>query len=142
MAFTNSNGKTQSSLSDINITPLVDVMMVLLVIFMLTAPVLQTGIHVKLPKTHTEHHITKARLVLTITHSQEIYLGSTPINLSQLPQLLNKPNENPSNEIVYLRADERVPFGVIATVMDAVKQAGVSNISIVTEPIQNSPAAK
>ncbi len=142
MAFTNSSGKTQSSLSDINITPLVDVVLVLLIIFMLTAPVLQTGIQVKLPRTHAVHQITKARLVLTITRDQEVYLGSNPVNLSQLPQLLHKPNVNPANEIVYLRADERVPFGAIASVMDAVKQAGISNISIVTHPIQNPPAAK
>ena len=142
MAFTSSNGRTQSSLSDINITPLVDVVLVLLIIFMLTAPVLQSGIHVKLPQTKTVHQITKAQLVLTITKDQEVYLGDKPINLSQLPQLLHKPNVNPANEVVYLRADERVPFGAFATVMSAVKQAGVANISIVTQPIQKSPAAK
>ncbi|MCL5263072.1 MAG: biopolymer transporter ExbD [Acidobacteria bacterium] len=142
MAFTSNNGKTQSSLSDINITPLVDVVLVLLIIFMLTAPVLQSGIQVKLPQTRTVHQITKARLVLTITRDQEVYLGDTPINLSQLPQLLHPANVDPSTEVVYLRADERVPFGAFATVMDAVKQAGISNISIVTQPIQNTPAAK
>lgn len=142
MAFTSSNGRTQGSLSDINITPLVDVVLVLLIIFMLTAPVLQSGIHVKLPHTKTVHQITKAQLVLTITKDQEVYLGDKPINLSQLPQLLRKPNVNPADEVVYLRADERVPFGAFATVMSAVKQAGISNISIVTQPIQKSPAAK
>ena len=142
MAFTSSNGRTKTSLSDINITPLVDVVLVLLIIFMLTAPVLQSGIQVKLPHTRTVHQITKARMVLTITRDQEVYLGDTPINLSQLPELLHKPNVNPSNEVVYLRADERVPFGAFATVMDAVKRAGISNISIVTQPIQKTPAAK
>lgn len=141
MAFTSNTGKTQSSLSDINITPMVDVVLVLLIIFMLTAPVLQSGIQVKLPHTRTVHQITQARLVLTITHDQEVYLGDKPVNLSQLPQLLHQPNVDPANEIVYLRADERVPFGAFASVMDAVKQAGISNISIVTQPVQNPPAA-
>lgn len=136
MAFTSSNGRTQTSLSDINITPLVDVVLVLLVIFMLTAPVLQSGIQVKLPQTKTVHAITQPRMVLTITKDQEVYLGDKPINLADLPALLNKPGVDPADEIVYLRADERVPFGAFASVMDAVKQAGVSNISIVTQPIQ------
>lgn len=136
MAFTSSNGRTQSSLSEINITPLVDVVLVLLVIFMLTAPVLQSGIQVKLPQTKTVDVVTQPRMVLTITKDQEVYLGDKPINLANLPALLNKPGVNPADEIVYLRADERVPFGAFASVMDAVKQAGVSNISIVTQPIQ------
>jgi biopolymer transport protein ExbD/biopolymer transport protein TolR len=115
---------------------------VLLIIFMLTAPVLQSGIHVKLPQTKTVRQITKAQVVLTITRDQEVYLGSKPVNLAQLPQLLIKPGVSPANEVVYLRADERVPFGAFASVMDAVKQAGISNISIVTQPIQKTPAAK
>ena len=117
-------------------------MLVLLIIFMLTAPVLQSGIQVKLPHTRTVHQITKARMVLTITRDQEVYLGNKPINLSQLPELLHKPNVNPANEVIYLRADERVPFGAFATVMDVVKRAGIANISIVTKPIQKTPAAQ
>jgi biopolymer transport protein TolR len=141
VAFTSNNGRTQSSQSDINITPLVDVVLVLLVIFMLTAPVLQSGIQVKVPQTKTVHEVTQPRMVLTITKSQEVYLGDKPVNLADLPTLLRKPGVDPATEVIYLRADERVPFGAFASVMDAVKQAGISNISIVTQPIQNSPAA-
>lgn len=142
MAFTASNGATRTSLSEINITPLVDVVMVLLIIFMLTAPVLQSGIEVKVPHTKTVQAITQQHLVLTINKSQEVFLGNKPVNLANLPTLLNKPGVSPENQIVYVEADERVPFGAFAAVMDAVKQAGITHISIVTEPIQKGAQAR
>lgn len=142
MAFTSRSGHTQTSLAEINITPLVDVVLVLLVIFMLTAPVLQSGIEVAVPKTKTVKEITQQRMVVTIDKEQRVYLGDKPVNLADLPTLLHKPNANPAQQVIYLRADERVPFGAFASVMDAVKQAGITNISIVTQPIQNGPAAK
>ena len=136
MAFTSSNGRTQSSLADINITPLVDVVLVLLVIFMITAPVLQSGIEVAVPKTRTVREITEQRLVVTIDRDSGIFLGDTPVNIHELPQKLHQGNTDPSKQVIYLRADERVPFGAFATVMDAVKQAGITNISIVTQPLE------
>jgi biopolymer transport protein ExbD/biopolymer transport protein TolR len=135
VAFTTSSGQTRTSLSEINITPLVDVVLVLLVIFMVTAPVLQSGIDVAVPKTKTVREITQQRLVLTIDRNQNVFLGDKPVNLDQLPELLHSPAANPSDQIIYLRADERVPFGAFASVMDAVKQAGITKISIVTQPI-------
>lgn len=142
MAFTSRSGHTQTSLAEINITPLVDVVLVLLVIFMLTAPVLQSGIEVAVPKTKTVKEITQQRMVVTIDKQQRVFLGDKPVNLADLPTLLRKPNSNQVQQVIYLRADERVPFGAFASVMDAVKQAGITNISIVTQPIQNGPAAK
>ena len=135
MAFTTSGGQTKSSLAEINITPLVDVVLVLLVIFMITAPVLQSGIEVSVPKTRTVREITEQRLVLTIDRDQGIFLGDTPVNIHDLPQRLHQGNTDPAKQIIYLRADERVPFGAFASVMDAVKQAGITNISIVTQPL-------
>ncbi len=135
MAFTTSSGQTRSSLADINITPLVDVVLVLLVIFMITAPVLQSGIEVSVPKTRTVKEITEQRLVLTIDRDSQIFLGDKPVNLHDLPQKLRQPGVNPDKQVIYLRADERVPFGAFATLMDAVKQAGITNISIVTQPL-------
>jgi biopolymer transport protein TolR len=135
VAFTTSSGHTRTSMAEINITPLVDVVLVLLIIFMVTAPVLQSGIDVSVPKTHTVKAITEQRLVLTIDRDQNVFLGDKPVNLSQLPTLLHQPNTDPAHQIIYLRADERVPFGAFASVMDAVKQAGITNISIVTQPI-------
>ena len=142
MAFS-LNGRTQTALADINITPLVDVVLVLLVIFMLTAPVLQSGIEVAVPKTKTVKEITEQRQVLSIDRDQRVFLGDQPINITDIPTMLHTgPNDDPSKHIVYVRADERVPFGAFASVMDAVKQAGITNISIVTQPLENRPEAK
>jgi biopolymer transport protein TolR len=142
VAFTNAGGRTQSSLADINITPLVDVVLVLLVIFMLTAPVLQSGIDVAVPKTRTVREATEQREVITIDRDQKVFLGDHPINVSEIPARLHHPETDPAKQIIYLRADERVPFGAFASVMDAVKQAGITNVSIVTQPLTNAPAQK
>jgi biopolymer transport protein ExbD/biopolymer transport protein TolR len=140
VAFTNSNGQTRSSLAEINITPLVDVVLVLLVIFMITAPVLQSGIEVAVPKTRTVKEITEQRLVLTIDRDQKVFLGDTPVNVHDLGQRLRQSSQDTKKQVIYLRADERVPFGAFASVMDAVKQAGITNISIVTQPVDTKNA--
>ena len=139
MAFTNAQGRTQTSLADINVTPFVDVVLVLLIIFMLTAPILQSGIEVNVPKTRTVKEITEERLVITIDRSQHVYLGNDPININQIGARLRARLRDPGRQSIFLRADQNVPFGAFATVMDAVKQAGITNVSIVTEPIQSSP---
>ena len=134
MAFTSSNGQTRSSLAEINITPLVDVVLVLLVIFMITAPVLQSGIEVNVPKTRTVKEITEQRMVVTIDRDQQVFLGDQPINIHDLPQAAAA-GRDPAHQAIYLRADQRVPFGAFASVMDAVKQSGITNVSIVTQPL-------
>jgi biopolymer transport protein ExbD/biopolymer transport protein TolR len=139
MAFTNKAGRTETSLSEINVTPFVDVVLVLLIIFMLTAPVLQSGIEVNVPKTRTVKAISEERLVITITKGQEVYLGNDHVNLNELGNLLHRKIRDPQGQAVYVRADQDVAFGAFATVMSTVKQAGITNVSIVTEPI---PAAK
>jgi biopolymer transport protein ExbD/biopolymer transport protein TolR len=141
VAFTSSNGQTRTSLADINITPLVDVVLVLLVIFMITAPVLQSGIDVSVPKTRVVKEITEQRLVLTIDKSQNVYLGDTQISIHEVAQKLHEQGADPAHQVIYLRADESVPFGVFATLMDAVKQAGITNVSIVTQPLEAKAAA-
>ena len=142
MAFTSASGQTRSSLAEINITQLVDVVLVLLVIFMITAPVLQSGIEVAVPKTRTVREITEQRVVLTIDREGGIFIGDNPVNIHELPQRLHQSNEDPSKQVIYLRADERVTFGIFASVMDAVKQAGITNISIVTQPLEGKAAGK
>ena len=138
MAFTGSNGRTQTSLAEINITPLVDVVLVLLVIFMLAAPVLQSGIEVAIPKTRTVKEVSEVRMVVTIARDQTVYLGDHAINVHDLPVKLRQSGKDPAHQVIYLRADERVPFGAFASVMDAVKQAGITNISIVTQPLDKA----
>ena len=136
MAFS-SKGHTQTALAEINITPLVDVVLVLLLIFMLTAPVLQSGVEVAIPKTRSVNQLTEERMVVTIDKEQNVFLQDKPVNVNSLPSLLKSTGKgDPAKRIIYLRADERVPFGAFASVMDAVKQAGITNISIVTQPLQ------
>ena len=125
--------RTASSMADINITPFVDVVLVLLIIFMITAPILQSGIEVQLPKTKTVKAIVEERLVLTIDRGQRLYLGNDLVNINALGELLRA--KGPADQqSVYIRCDESVPFGTVATVMDAVRQAGIENVSMVTEP--------
>jgi biopolymer transport protein TolR len=135
MAFTTSKGSTQTSLSEINITPLVDVVLVLLVIFMLTAPILQSGIEVNLPKTRTVKVVRNEKVVITIDKSQTLYVGNNPINIHLLGPTVEQRLAGNTNTPVYIRADQEVPFGVFAEVMDVLKQANVTNVSIVTQPL-------
>ncbi|HEY5381918.1 MAG TPA: biopolymer transporter ExbD [Acidobacteriaceae bacterium] len=132
------NDRMQSTLSDINITPLVDVVLVLLLIFMLTAPVLQSGVEVAVPQTRTVNQLTEEHEVVTIDKNQNVFLQDKPVNIHDLPRLLRQtgPAAAAAKRVVYVRADQKVPFGAFASVMDAVKQAGISNISIVTRPIE------
>ncbi len=149
MAFSTRSGgqtRTQTALADINITPLVDVVLVLLIIFMITAPVLQSGINVAVPHTRTVNQLTEQRTVVTIDKDQKVFLQTTgadqPINLTDLTaQLRNVGRGDPAKRVIYLRADEKVPFGAFASVMDAVKRAGITNISIVTQPLESTPAS-
>jgi biopolymer transport protein TolR len=138
MAFTTQNGRTHTSLADINVTPFVDVVLVLLIIFMITAPVLQSGIEVAVPKTKTVKEITEEKLMISIDKQQRVYLGNDPINVNEIPNRLRQHLKDPARMQIYLRADEGVPFGAFATVMDSVKQAGITNVSIVTQPLPRS----
>jgi biopolymer transport protein ExbD/biopolymer transport protein TolR len=138
MAFTNAQGRTQSSLADINITPLVDVVLVLLIIFMITAPVLQSGIEVNVPKTKTVKEITEERLVISIDKEQRVFLGNDAVNINEIADKLHQKIRDPQNQYIYVRADENVPFGAFATVMDAVKSSGITNVSIVTQPLKEN----
>ena len=127
---------TQTSLSEINMVPFVDVVLVLLIIFMITAPILQSGIEVDVPKTHSVKEITEERLVVTIDKNQRVYLGNEPVNIHQLGAKLQTRMKKPQ-EAIFLRCDESIPFGSFAAVVDALRQSGIANISIVTEPISD-----
>ena len=126
-----------AEISDINVTPFIDVILVLLIIFMVTAPVLQSGIEVSVPHTRTVKEITEERVVISIDKSQRVFLGNDPININQIGATLKKKIRDPQHQSIYLRADEDVPFGAFATVMDAIKQSGISNVSIVTQPMDS-----
>jgi biopolymer transport protein TolR len=131
--------QTDTTLSDINIVPFVDVMLVLLIIFMITAPILQSGIEVDVPKTQTVKELTEQRLVVTIDRRQLVYLGDTAINVHDLGKKVLAQMSDPKGDSVYLRCDETVPFGTFASVIDTLRQSGINNVSIVTEPLSARP---
>jgi len=135
MAFTTPKGQTRTSLSEINVTPFVDVMLVLLVIFMLTAPLLESGIEVELPKTRTVKVVSEEKVVVTIDKRQTIYVGNDPVNIHRLGSYVLDQMKGARNSPVFIRCDQSVPFGSFAQVIDALKQAHLTNISIVTEPL-------
>lgn len=141
MAFITPKGTTQTSLSEINVTPLVDVVLVLLVIFMLTAPILQSGIEVNLPKTRTVRVVKSEKVVITIDKAQNLYIGNDPVNIHALGSTVQQKLNGDMNTPVYIRADQAVPFGTFATVMDALKQSNVTNVSIVTQPLRTKKAS-
>jgi biopolymer transport protein ExbD/biopolymer transport protein TolR len=125
---------TQSSLSEINMVPFIDIVLVLLIIFMITAPILQSSIEVDVPKTKTIRQINEQKIVVTMDKNQLVYLGNDPINVHDLGPKVSAKMKKP-NEGIFLRCDKTVPFGAFASLMDALRQAGISNISIVTEPL-------
>jgi biopolymer transport protein TolR len=130
---------TTTSLSEINIVPFVDVMLVLLVIFMITAPILQSGIEVDVPKTTTVKEIAESRVVVSIDRAQRIYIGDDAVNIHELGSKVHGQMHNPQGEPVYLRCDKTVPFGSFAMVVDTLRQSGIQNISVVTEPLEDTP---
>jgi len=135
MAFTTPKGRTRTSLAEINVTPFVDVMLVLLIIFMLTAPLLESGIEVDLPKTKTVKVIAEEKVVVTIDKRQNLYVGNDPVNIHLLGETVLKRAKGAGNAPVFIRSDQAVPFGTVAKVFDALKQANLTNLNIVTEPL-------
>jgi biopolymer transport protein TolR len=142
MAFTDPNGRTRSSLAEINITPLVDVVLVLLIIFMITAPVLQSGIDVSVPKTRTVKQITEERTVISIDSKQRLYIGNDPVNIHQLGDKLHQKVRDPENDAIYVRCDKEVPYGLLAAVMDETKAAGFTKVSLITQPLDQNATAR
>ncbi len=134
--------ETGTSLSEINMVPFIDVVLVLLIIFMITAPVLQSGIDVDVPKTKTVKELTQVRMVVTIDRGQRVYLNDKPINIHQLGQQIVAQSHDPKTQSVYVRCDQTVPFGSWATVVDALRQAGIQNISVVTQPLSERSASR
>lgn len=127
--------ETGTSLSEINMVPFIDVVLVLLIIFMITAPILQSGIEVEVPKTKTVKELTEQRMVITIDRAQRVYLNDKPVNIHEVGAQVTSHMKDPQHQAVYVRCDETVPFGSWATVVDALRQAGIQNISVVTQPL-------
>jgi len=122
-------------LSEINVTPFIDVMLVLLVIFMVTAPMMQSGIGINLPQAETDSKPAEEGLTLTITKDQYVHIGDSTININLLERRLNEYFYNKPKKVVYLQADRDLPFGVVVRVFDITKKAGIELVGVLTEPI-------
>jgi len=123
-----------TSLSEINVTPLVDVMLVLLIIFMVTAPLMQSGIGVNLPQAETVSAPAEEGLTLTITKDRYIHIENSAINQFLLEQKLKEYFFGKEKKIVFLRADESINYGFVIHIMDIIKKAGVEVLGLVSEP--------
>jgi biopolymer transport protein TolR len=119
-------------LSEINVTPFVDVMLVLLVIFMVTAPLLQQGIDVNLPKAKGKSLPTEERITLVVKKGSAIYMNDNPVSLSEMGRKLRAISK--MNPNVFLKADKDVPYGFVVEVMGEIKEAGIEKLGMITEP--------
>jgi biopolymer transport protein TolR len=125
----------RAALAEINVTPLVDVMLVLLIIFMITAPMLQQGVEVDLPvATGTLQPQQEAQIILTVTKQGRIYLNQTAYTLEALRPKLRALYKARRTRGVFLRADADVPYGTVVRVMDVVRQAGILKLGMITQP--------
>jgi biopolymer transport protein TolR len=134
MAITTPQGKTQTTLAEINMIPFIDIVLVLLIIFMVTAPVIQSGIEVNVPETKVVRELAEEKLVVSIDKDQLVYLQNSPVNVNELGEKIRQKLLDPTRQSVYLQADQVVPFQTFATVLDNLKLAGIENVSIVTQP--------
>ena len=121
-------------LAEINIIPLVDIILVLLIIFMVTAPMLHRGLDISLPTSGTNNIKPTERLVLTIGKNQKLFLQDDPVSVEQLERRLKRAKEENADVSVYLRADQSVPYGIVVKVMDGVKRSGIERLGMVTDP--------
>jgi len=122
-------------MSEINVTPLVDVMMVLLVIFMVTAPMMQQGVDVNLPAARGKALPASERIVVTIKRNERVYVNKAQVKVDELQKKLKLILADRENKEIYLRADKKVPYGFVASVMGEIREAGVEKLGMVTEPL-------
>jgi biopolymer transport protein TolR len=136
MAFSGGDsGSSRRAMTDINVTPLVDVMLVLLIIFMVTAPLIQSGVKVDLPRAQAQQmEHAEEKLVLKITHDRRIYLGDSEVRGSELEQKLASNARVQRDKEIYLQADRSLPYGLVVQVMATARRAGVENLGMITEP--------
>ena len=122
-------------MAEINVTPLVDVMLVLLIIFMVTAPMLQMGIDVNLPRVKAKSiDVAEEKLVLTITSAKEIFINKNRIPIGDLRTKLENIFASRTDREVFMRADKAIPYGFVIEVMSEVRKAGVDKLGMITEP--------
>jgi len=125
--------RTYDTLHDINVTNLVDVVLVLLIIFMIAAPMMQSGIDINLPRTKATQEDLGEGVVVTITKEQKIYIDERISNLDRFEGILSDVTRKKGSKSVYLRADKDVPYGMIVEVISKIKTLGIQDLGLVTE---------
>ncbi|MBM4380042.1 MAG: protein TolR [Deltaproteobacteria bacterium] len=126
----------RTTMSEINVTPMVDVMLVLLIIFMVTAPLIQQGVKVNLPETRaTPVESTDKKLVISVDVQKRIFIGEAEVPLSELEDRLRTNAKAQADRELYLHADRDLPYGVVVEVMAAAQRAGVTNVGMVTDSL-------
>ena len=130
-------GGSGEPLSEINVTPMVDVMLVLLIIFMVAAPLMTTGVPVDLPSAQApQMAVDEETLMLSITREQKVYLGEDEVPMDRLEQTLRTHERLRRQNEVYVQADEQVPYGFVVRVLAVVRQVGIEKMGLVTDPLQ------
>jgi len=124
--------RNRSALSEINVTPLVDVMLVLLVIFMVTAPLMQQGLDVDLPKAKGKELPAEERISLVVKRDRTLFLNDAPVTMDEMHRKLKAVSK--MNPNVFLKADKDVPYGLVVEVMGEIKDAGIEKLGMITEP--------
>jgi biopolymer transport protein TolR len=128
----------RTTMSEINVTPMVDVMLVLLIIFMVTAPLIQQGVKVNLPETKAAPvESNEKKLVLSIDTSHRVFLGEVEVPIDDLEEKLKSNAKAQADKEVYLHADKEIPYGVVVDVMAAAQRAGISNVGMITDPVSS-----
>ncbi|MEO5363525.1 MAG: protein TolR [Magnetococcus sp. DMHC-8] len=131
----NSQGSEHGTMSDINVTPMVDIMLVLLVIFMVTAPLLTQGVEVNLPSTHASPLPSKQEpLIITVSQDGTTYIEKTAQTTTQLIEKVTAIRKSNPDLPLFVRGDRKTPYGSVMLVMSQLQQAGVDRIGLVTEP--------
>jgi len=128
-------GRTRGALAEINVIPLVDVVLVLLLIFMLTAPMMYRGIDVNLPKTASKPTAIEERLVLTVTRDHLLYLNERALPLATLETRLRELLRDRTDKTIFVKADKDLAYGYVIETMDRVRRAGVERVGMITEPL-------
>ena len=127
--------RTKHGLAEINVTPLVDIMLVLLIIFMVSAPMMQQGVPLRLPKADAAPAaVDERQIVVSITQNKKVYINDAAVALKDLESKLAALRENDPNRKVFLRADENVPYGTVVRVLAAAERAGIHDMGMLTDP--------
>ncbi len=133
----------RTTMSEINVTPMVDVMLVLLIIFMVTAPLIQQGVKVNLPQTRAAPvEAQEKKLVLSIDASKRVFIGDVEVSIDELEEKLRGNAKVQAEKEIYLHADREIPYGTVVEVMASAQRAGISNVGMITDPISTGRSSK